>query len=165
MRPPDGGLVDGGEGVRPRHADQLRVPPLPDQWPACLRRTGPSGWRRGWSGDSWTSSCTACTACTLQAMGIRRATGTPCSRTSRDRGPATPSPRTTLSAPSRGMQSASSCASGLGPRRAGGGPKILSRSWSGVHGRWLGCRGWRKCLGLAGPRLRGLCGEGAPGLP
>ena len=61
--------------------------------PACGgRASSPSGWRRGWSGRSWKSSRTACTACTwrcsppawLRAAGTKQATGTPCSRTSRN---------------------------------------------------------------------------------
>ena len=128
--------------------------------PACGgRASSPSGWRRGWSGNSWTSSCTACTACTLwssppawlQAAGTRRATGSPCSRTSCGRGPATPSLGTTSSAPSRGMQSATSRASGRGPRRAGGGPRTSSTTWSGGQGHWPGCWGQRKCPGLSWP--------------
>ena len=74
---------------------------------ACRgRASSHSGWRRGWRGNSWTGSCTACMACTwraspptwLRAAGTRRATGTPCSWTSRGSGPATPFPGTTLSA-------------------------------------------------------------------
>ena len=69
--------------------------------PACGRRaSSPSGWRRGWLGGSWMSFCTAYTACTwrswrpawLRAAGTTRATCTPCSRTFRVRGPATPTP-------------------------------------------------------------------------
>ena len=67
--------------------------------------------------------------------------GTLCSRTSRDHGPATPSPRTTSSAPSRGMRFVTT----------GVGPRYLSGTWFGGHGRWPGCRGQRKCPGLSWP--------------
>ena len=145
--------------------------------PACGgHASSPSGWRTGWSGTSWTSSYTDGTACTWrssppawpQSAGIRQATGTPCSRTSRGRGPATPSPGMILSAPSRGMRSATSRASGQGHRWASGGHRTLSRNWSGGHGHWPGCRGQRQCHGRSCPwttRPLSQCGAGAPGLP
>ena len=92
--------------------------------PACGGRAcSPSGWRKGWIGSSWTRPSTACRGCTwpslqpawLLATGTRRTTGTPCSRTSRVRGPATPSLGTNSSAPVRGTRTASSRASGRGP--------------------------------------------------
>ena len=128
--------------------------------PACGRgASSPSGWRRGWIGGSWTSSCTACTACTwrssrpawLRAAGTRRATGTPFSRTSRGRGPLTPTCGTISSAPFQGTRSATSHGSDRGPRRAGDGPRTSSRTWSGGPGHWPGCRGRRKSPGLSWP--------------
>ena len=85
------------------------------------------------------------------AAGSRWATGTPYSPISRYRGPASPSPRTILSAPFQGMSSATSLALGQERRRAGGGLTILSRTWSGGHGHGAGVRGRRKCRGQSSP--------------
>ena len=80
-----------------------------------------------------------------------RATGTPSSWTSRVRGPATPIPGTTSSAPCRRRQFATNHGSGRGPRPAGGGPRTSSTTWSGGPGRRLGCRGRRRSPGLSWP--------------
>ena len=173
----DRGHVDGGPGVGPRHASQLRVPPLrrgargrgprpvglprvgrrqgdvaplaerrggspSPTWahrtggpPACGERAfSPSGWHRGWTGTSSTSSCTAYMACTWRssrlawrpARGISRATATPSSRSSRARGPATPTRGTPSLAPYRGTPSATNRGCSRGCRRTGGGPKTSS---------------------------------------
>ena len=116
--------------------------------PTCGgRASSPSDWRGGWSERFWTSTCTACTACTWRSSPpawprtatIRRTIGIACSRTSRNRGPTTPSPGTILSAPFRGMWSATSRAFGQGPRRAGDGLGTFSGTCSDGH--WaLACR-------------------------
>ena len=75
--------------------------------PPCERRAcSPSDWRRGWTGGSWTSSCTALTACTWRsslpawqpATETSRATETPSSQSSCVRSPTTPILGTTSSA-------------------------------------------------------------------
>ena len=145
---------------RPRLTDAATASP---NWgrrisggPACGgRASSPSCWLRGWIGGSWLRLCTAYTACTLRslqpawllAVGTRRATGTPCSRTSRVRGPATTLPGTTY----RGTRSATKRASGQGPRRASDGPRTSCRAWSRGLGRSPGGRGRRKSPGLNRP--------------
>ena len=113
--------------------------------PACGRRAfSPSGWCRGWTGTSSTSSCTAYTAGTWRssqpvwqpARETSRATATPFSRSSHTRGPATPTLGTTSLAPSRGTLSATTRGSGRGCRRTGDGHRTSSRTWLGGPERW-----------------------------
>ena len=128
--------------------------------PACGKRAfSPSGWRSGWTRTSPTSSSTACMACTWRssrpewrpARGISRATATPSSRSSRVRGPATPTPGMPSLAPYRGPPSATSRGCSRGCRRTRGGPRTSSTTWSGGPGRWPGLRGWRRSPGLSWP--------------
>ena len=70
-----------------------------------------------------------------RARGISRATATPPSRSSRVRGPATPTHGTPSLAPYRGTPSATSRGCSQGCQGTRGGPGISSMTWSGRPGR------------------------------
>ena len=117
----------------------------PDQWPACLPSAGliPLRLAQGVERESLDQFVYCLHGMYPAVLAARMAAGRGDKAGHGDSlFPDQPRPRprhsfpgTTSSTPSRGMQSATSRASGRGPRRAGGGPRSLSRIWSGGRGR------------------------------